>query len=217
VKVQIHVASENNFETMSEFIDVLLKPEIEIWHTCEALNPIEVFIASAFSMKDGPTAVAATAWKGSLEDILKTNFPYDTKNPHWDLWLCVIRPEAPEPTPEHEAPVEAPKNKKPLKPEPTMKKAKTVPVKSEPVDSTIISDLLSRKRSFSDLNREFDREIEEATRRLKELQEDVTISGSAPQAGEDVGERSVDPGEGVEGALEAPTGRVLRPKRSKIH
>jgi hypothetical protein len=93
-------------------------------------------------------------------------------------------------------------------------------VKSEPVDSTLISDLLSRKRSFSDLNREFGREIEEATRRLKELQEDMTISGAArpaPQAGEDVGERPVDPGEGVGGALEAPTGRVLRPKRSKIH
>jgi hypothetical protein len=44
----------------------------------------------------------------------------------------------------------------------------------------------------------------------------MTISGAAPQAGEDVGERSVDPGEGVGGALEAPTGRVLRPKRSKI-
>jgi hypothetical protein len=116
---------EDNFETMSEFIDIL-NPEIEIWNACEVLNPVEIFIASAFSMKDVPTVVAPTAWKGSLEDVLKKNFLYDTKNTHWDLWLCFIRPEAPEPTPEHETPVEASKNKKPPKSEAKTKKAKTV-------------------------------------------------------------------------------------------
>jgi hypothetical protein len=53
-----------------------------------------------------------------------------------------------------------------------VKKEKVQPtVKKEAAESNIIEDILDRKRTFSEVNREFDYETELATQRLEELEE----------------------------------------------
>lgn len=174
-----------------------------------------------------------------LEDVLRKNFHCSgAGNPLWTVYLCLGQAgEGQETVPEQVEVKKEPKSSKSrgkAKGRAAVKREETKePVaKAEPED-------IGRKRSFSDINREYDEELEQVSEelarmeeeeRLMENAEDPTLatqeasSGSEEPAEESRGRKKAEPatrgGRGGKragagkGQLEVPS-RPLRHKRSR--
>jgi hypothetical protein len=183
---------------MKQFIDIL-SPEIEDWpEIIEETKPFDIFIASALN-KDGPVHLYPSVWKNPLETILRDNFHSSgTTNPVWTIYLCLGRvEESLEPASDIEV-----KKEPGLKglqgvikhgsSKSRIKKEKSIPtIKKETIDGEIL-DLISRKRSFSDINRDLDDGITQINGRLrysegKAVQEALTTTHIQSYTGSDEG------------------------------
>jgi len=141
------------FELVNDFIEIV-SPQPENWpNIAKAINLVDRFIASAVT-KDGPVHVRSTVWGRPLAKVLQENFSCS-----WTVYLClgrggqvIIEPRSSKSRDKNA--------KRPIK--------KSVPISQEPE----IEALLNRKRSFSDLNREYDREMEQVSERLEQLDEE---------------------------------------------
>jgi hypothetical protein len=202
----VEIPAEYIFEAKDDFIRAL-EPIIFNWDAIiDVIKPIDIFIGTAMN-KDGPVRLSSTAWGiDSLEDILKRNFGLN------GVYICLVREETRETTRDpNEVKTELKESKQSKS---GIKKEKVQPTVKKEAAENIIEDILDRKRTFSEVNREFDHERELATQRLEELEEEkAALEACVKAEGKEIGSEG---NQGIVGStagqLEPPT-RNLRSKR----